>query len=115
MGILPRFRLWLVAVRGGGLGALQHGHVELLSQHGLYLDFRRALGLAALPLRQLEFLPRLWLVLDAWKYGEFFPGIGQLVFGAGMDWLGATGRAWHCGTERCDHRSRQRGAKRAGG
>ena len=94
MGILPRFRLWLVAFRVGGLVALQHGDVELVPGHGLHVDFRRALGLAALSLRQLGFLPRLRLVLDAGQLGKLVPGVGQLVFGAGMDWLGATGREW---------------------
>src|SRR5271157_5742614 len=40
MGILPRFWLWLVAFCDNGLVALQHGDVELVSGHGLCVDFR---------------------------------------------------------------------------
>src|SRR5271157_4110037 len=93
MDCAPRSQIRLVALRAGRLGALHLWPVGMVPGTRLDVDFRRTLGLAALPLWSMGLRRQLWLVLDGpdvrlRTLGAF---AGQLVRGTGMDRLGADG------------------------
>ena len=72
-------------------------NVGLVSEYGIHMDFRRALGLAAISLWILEFQPWRGVVLDAWLVRRLEPRDGQLVFGSWMGGLDTGGHSWSWG------------------
>ena len=70
---------------GCRMGALFDRPMVLVSRHGLYVDFRHALGLAAFPLRQLDLSGGYGMVLAARQFLRLVPVAGHMVSGA---WLG---------------------------
>src|SRR5581483_10254949 len=74
-----------------GLVSLLAWTLVLVSGIRLHLDIVRALGLAALSLWVLELHSRLRVVVVPRQFLHVVARPGELVSGAGMDWLGASG------------------------
>src|SRR5690348_4324852 len=89
MGFYPRRWLRLVPQRFLGMVAVFGWAVGFVSRIREYMDFLRAMGLAALPLRQLVFQSGLRLVLDAGWFRVVVTRAGNLVSRPRLDRLGA--------------------------